>query len=128
MRKIFHHCLIVSLLTIVFFSNIKQVLAVYDPLSVPNNKIGIHILFLDEINQAKELANSNGGDWGYVTVPIQAGDKDIIKWQYFMDEAKKHHVIPILRIATEGDYFKTTTWSKPEDTDIVDFANFLNSL
>lgn len=115
------------LFAIALFSPI-QTRAVYDPLSVPNNKIGIHILFLDEINQAKDLVNSNGGDWGYVTVPIQAGDKDIIKWQYFMDEAKKNHIIPILRIATEGDYFKTTTWRKPEDTDIVDFANFLNSL
>lgn len=117
--------LIVGLL---FVSNIKQTQAVYDPLLVPNNKIGIHILFLDELLEAGALINSNGGDWGYVTVPIQAGDKDIKKWQSFMDEAKKHHIIPILRIATEGDYFKTTTWRKPEDEDIIDFANFLNSL
>ncbi len=124
--KIILYCFTALLLTIVLLYP-KQTQAVYDPLSVPNNKIGIHILFLDEINQAKDLVNS-GGDWGYVTVPIQAGDKDIKKWQGLMDEAKKLHVIPILRIATEGDYFKTTTWRKPEDADILDFANFLNSL
>lgn len=101
---------------------------VYDPISVPNNKIGVHILFPSEIQKARELINSNGGDWGYVTIPIQAGDKDIKKWQVFMDEARKLHIIPIVRLATEGDYFNKATWRKPKDTDIVDFANFLNSL
>lgn len=102
--------------------------AVYDPLSTPNNKIGIHILFPAELNQARELVNSSGGDWGYVTIPIQAGDKDIKKWQDFMDKAGQLHLIPILRLATEGDYFDKATWRKPTDNDIVDFSNFLDSL
>lgn len=102
--------------------------AIENPLSVPNNKVGIHILFPSELPQAAALINSNGGDWGYVIIPIQAGEKDILKWQEFMDSAKKHHVIPIIRLATEGDYFNTEVWRKPEYTDIVDFANFLNSL
>ncbi len=129
MKKICN-CLIVSLLTIVFLFvlSFEQASAVYDPLSVPNNKIGIHILFPDELDKARELVNSNNGDWGYVTIPIQAGDKDLKKWQDFMNNAKKLHIIPIIRIATEGDYFKTTTWRKPEDSDIVDFTNFLDSL
>lgn len=102
--------------------------AIYDPLSVANNKIGVHILFPDEITKAKDLVNTNGGDWGYVTIPIQAGDKDLKKWQHFMDESKRLHIIPIIRLATEGDYFNTTTWRKPTDNDVIDFANFLNSL
>ncbi len=102
--------------------------AVEDPLSVPNNKIGIHILFPSELRDAASLVNTSGGDWGYVTIPIQAGDRDLEKWQNFMDEAKRLHVIPLIRLATEGDYFNTRVWRKPNDADIVDFANFLNSL
>lgn len=130
MKRILIHCLIVLLFTIttMFVFNIKQTLAVYDPLSVPNNKIGIHILFVDELAKARELINSSGGDWGYVTIPIQAGDRDLKKWQTFMDDCRKFHIIPIIRLATEGDYFEKAAWRKAEDTDVVDFANFLNSL
>lgn len=99
-----------------------------DPLSHPNNKVGIHILFPAELSDAAKLVNSNGGDWGYVTIPIQAGDKDMKKWQDFMDQARALHVIPIIRLATEGDYFNTTSWRKPNLSDVLDFANFLNSL
>src|SRR5207237_665424 len=102
--------------------------AIENPLAVPNNKIGIHILFDSELQQAAQLINSNGGDWGYITIPIQAGDRDLVKWQQFMNAAKQYHVIPILRLATEGDYFNTKVWSKPSPADIMDFANFLNSL
>lgn len=102
--------------------------AIEDPIIVSNNKFGVHILFPSELQEASALINSNGGDWGYVVVPIQAGDRDLEKWQTFMDFAKKLHVVPIIRLATEGDYFNTRVWRKPTDLDIVDFANFLNSL
>lgn len=101
--------------------------AIEDPLTIPNNKMGVHILFTDELAQASKLVNSNG-DWGYVTIPIQSGDKDLEKWQKFMDDAKKLHIIPLIRLATEGDYFNTGVWRKPTHEDILDFANFLNSL
>lgn len=102
--------------------------AIEDPLLQANNKMGVHILFPSEIDKASSLINGNGGDWGYVTIPIQAGDKDLEKWQKFMDLASLHHVIPIIRLATEGDYFNTTVWRKPTYDDVLDFANFLNSL
>lgn len=118
--------LIFSILTsLIFFP--KRSYA-YDPLSVPNNKIGIHILFVSELEKAAKLINSNGGDWGYVVIPIQTGDRDLLKWQKFMDECKRLHIIPILRLATAGDYFNTSVWSKPTTYDVLDFANFLNSL
>ncbi len=124
------NCCIAALLliTLSFASGFKQANAIYNPLEVPNNKIGIHILFPSELQKAKELVNTSGGDWGYVTIPIQAGDKDIEKWQTFMDDARKYHLIPILRLATEGDYFDKTTWRKPKESDVLDFANFLSSL
>lgn len=106
----------------------KDAFAIEDPLAVPNNKFGIHILFPEEMNDAALLVNSNGGDWGYVTIPIQAGDKNLEKWQKFMDEAKRLHVIPIIRLAAEGDYFNTKVWRKPDEYDVLDFANFLDSL
>jgi len=102
------------------------ILAISDPLSVPNNKIGIHLLFPEELNQASKIINRHGeAAWGYVTIPIQANDRNRQKWQTFLDECAKQKVIPIVRIATvpEG-----SNWIKPNDYDLIDFANFLNDL
>ncbi|MDP2585520.1 MAG: hypothetical protein Q8P29_01430, partial [Candidatus Levybacteria bacterium] len=120
------------LILLAFFSVLflfsKTSFAIEDPLSLPNNKMGVHILFPEELNEAAVLVNSNGGDWGYVTIPIQSGDRNMEKWQKFMNSAKQNRVIPIIRLATEGDYFNTTVWRKPSEEDVLDFANFLNSL
>lgn len=118
--------LLTAILVIIHSS--RNAHAIADPLSVPNNKIGIHILFDSELAEASRLVNSNGGDWGYVTIPIQAGDKNLEKWQRFMDAAREYHIIPIIRLATENYYFDTTVWRKPNFADVLDFANFLNSL
>lgn len=115
-------------LTFFLFYFSKNANAVYDPSAKPNNIAGIHILFPNEISEAAKLVNSSGGDWGYITIPIQTSDKNLDKWQSFMDEARKFHLIPIIRLATNGDYFNTTVWAKPNYGDVLDFANFLNSL
>ncbi len=121
--------LLLVVYSIIFLTVFSQkTLAVSNPLAVPNNKVGIHILFPDEIISAAKLVNANGGEWGYVTIPIQSGEKDLEKWQKFMNQAKELKVIPIIRIASEGDYFNTKVWRRPEELDIIDFANFLNSL
>lgn len=119
---------IIFLTAFLAFSPAKPVFAIENPMLTTNNKFGVHILFPEEIGEAAKLVNSNGGDWGYVLIPIQSGDKDMVKWQKFMDRAKELHVIPILRLATEGDYFNTKVWREPTASDILDFANFLNSL
>lgn len=119
---------ILFLLFIIFFVSASKTFAIENPHKNPNNKIGIHILFDHELEKASELVNSNGGRWGYITIPIQNSDRDLIKWQLFMDRAKKHEVIPIIRLATEGDYFNTHVWKKPTPEDVVDYANFLDSL
>lgn len=99
--------------------------AIYDPRTLPNNKSGVHILDPSEIDSAASLINSNGGDWGYVTIPIQPTDRNKNTWQQFMLKAKELHLIPIIRITTipHGG-----TWATGHDTDLVDFANFLNEL
>ncbi len=122
--------LLVSLFFIftLFSISILPVHAIEDPLSKPNNKFGIHILFPTELDEAAKLINSSGGEWGYVIIPIQSGDRNIDKWQSFLNEAGNKRIIPILRLATEGDYFNTHVWRKPRHEDVLDFANFLNSL
>jgi uncharacterized membrane protein (UPF0127 family) len=100
--------------------------AIYDPLSVSNNQIGVHILDPFEIGEAARLVNNEGqAEWGYVTVPIQATDRNREKWSLFMKKCKELKIIPIIRIATfgEGD-----SWVEPESLDLTDFANFLNDL
>jgi hypothetical protein len=126
--KIIRLLILLILFFSTFFLNAQSANAIYDPLSVPNNKFGIHILFPEELNNAAKLINSNGGDWGYVAIPIKASDKNIPKWQKFMNDCKQDHVIPLIRLATDGDFFSQGSWSKPNDADIMDFANFLNSL
>lgn len=125
MKKIVSFIIILFFLTVYFFIANRISFAQEQP---ANNKFGIHILFPDEISDAAALVNSNGGDWGYVTIPIQSIDKNLDTWQKFMDDAKKLHIIPIIRLATEGDYFNTKVWRKPNFSDVLDFANFLNSL
>lgn len=123
-----HRFIIISLCILFLVFRNAQVHASENPLAVPNNKFGIHILFTEELRSAATLVNSNGGEWGYVLIPIQAGDRELLKWQKFMDDAGKLRLIPILRLATEGDYFNTKVWRKPKEEDVLDFANFLNSL
>jgi len=103
----------------------SPIYAIYDPRTITNNLAGVHILNPEEIDDAAKLVNSNGGKWGYVTVPIQPSERNKDVWQRFMNRAKELQVIPLIRITTipEGG-----TWEKADDTDLVDFANFLNEL
>jgi len=116
------------LFLVIVCSNLNIAHATYDPLSIPNNKFGIHILFPEEVSDAAPLVNSSGGDWGYVTIPIQVSDRNVDKWQKFMDDCARRHLIPLVRLATTGDYFVKGSWSEPSKYDVLDFANFLNSL
>ena len=109
-----------------FFSS--NVLAIYNPVARENNIFGIHILFPTEVENAAKLVNSSGGDWGYVVIPIQYKDRDLLVWQAFMNDCAKYHIIPIPRLATESYWDNTKVWRKPQDADVLDFANFLNSL
>lgn len=128
MKKLILSLLFCIILYSLFVVPSTKVYAIEDPRLLPNNKFGIHILFPSELSSAAKLINSNGGDWGYVTIPIQATDRDLVKWQSFFDQAKLLHITPIIRLATDGDYFNTKVWRKPSSDDVLDFANFLDSL
>ena len=103
----------------------QSIAAKYDPLSVPNNKYGIHIVDPNDLGSTKELVNSNLGDWGYVTLVIQEDDRDHGKWQRVFNDMRSLHLIPIVRIAThiQGD-----SWAKPYKDSASDWARFLHSL
>lgn len=90
-----------------------------------SNKFGIHVLETDEINQAAGLVNSNGGDWGWITIVLRINDLDQKKWQGFFDQCRRLHLIPLVRLATE---IENNFWRKPKPADIDQMAEFLNSL
>lgn len=113
------------LIGIFFLFGAPTAKAIYDPLSVPNNKVGIHILTTNEVDQAAKLVNSSGGDWGYVTIPLQSTDRDREKWTEFFLKCRQNHLIPIIRLST---YFADQSWVTPNANDLVDFANFLNEM
>jgi hypothetical protein len=121
----FRFYIFVLLITGFFFIFSQKCSAIVDPLSSQNNKFGIHILEPSELEQAANLVNSSGGDWGYVTIPIRADDRYQEKWQAFFDKCGELHLIPILRLAT---YVRGNYWTKPTDGTLVDFANFLAEL
>ncbi len=123
MRIIF----ILFLLIIVIFklSNPAGVSAISDPLTVANNKFGIHITDENDLNNAAKLVNSTGGDWGYITIVIREDERNIDRWQNVFDKLRILHLIPLVRIATnlEGDY-----WKNPELPDAITWTDFLSKL
>lgn len=121
MRKV----LVMALMLAAFTLAPAKAHAITDPTTIPNNRVGVHILDPNEVDRVADLVNSNGGDWGYVTVPLRADDRDRIKWQRFFDTAREKHLIPIVRLAT---VMTAKGWDKPTLYDAVDFANFLNDL
>lgn len=106
--------LLVLFFLIVFFAN--------KPAWAENNKFGIHILKTEELEEAAKLVNSQGGDWGYVTIVLQDNDLDYNKWQNFMDKCRKLHLIPIIRLATHP---QNNYWLKPDFNDLEKYAHFL---
>lgn len=119
--------LVLFFLVFFFIFNINSAFAASDPRSVPNNKVGINILSPEsEVEDAKTLVNTNG-DWGYVVVTIAKNERDTGRWQNFLNQTNKYHLIPIIRLATEFDA-QNGYWRKPDENDAKDWANFLSKL
>ncbi|MEK7494962.1 MAG: hypothetical protein AAB603_00005 [Patescibacteria group bacterium] len=104
---------------------------IFLPLSVfaatPNNKFGMSLAQpnIDQFNEVKKLVNSNGGDWGYVTLIIEEKDRNKDKWQGIFDNLRKLHLIPIIRLATSAE---GENWRRPEPSDAKGWVDFLDSL
>ena len=89
------------------------------------NKFGIHILEPADLEKANELVNSNGGDWGWVTVVIREDDLNSDKWQDFFDQCRIKHLIPLVRLAT---HLEGINWAKPKVEDSQKWVDFWGSL
>ncbi len=115
------------LLSVVLWMIPTQALAIVDPLTVPNNRFGIHLITetVDESSPAAQLVNSSGGDWGYITVLAESKDRDHGKWQAFFDDLRHRHLIPLVRLATaaEGQH-----WKKPYEGEEQAWADFFDGL
>jgi len=103
----------------IFFLNINPILA------SERNIFGLHLTQTADLDSAKNIINSSGGDWGYVTVVIRTDQLDKNTWQEFFDNCRKYHIIPIIRLAT---IMENNFWKIPSESDIDNLANLLNSL
>lgn len=118
------NCFIVSLLIVLLSGEVKPAFA--EGFGEVNNIFGIHILESSDLGKAQELVNSSGGDWGYVTMVMREDDLDKDKWQHFMDDCRRLHLIPIIRLATRME--PNGNWAKPTEDDLKIWHEFLNSL
>ena len=95
------------------------------PILASENIFGLHLTQTCDISTAKDIINSNGGDWGWVTIVAPLNQLDHQTWQEFFDNCRQYHLIPIIRIATYG---QADNWKRPSLSEIDTLANFLNSL
>jgi hypothetical protein len=107
------------------FVFVKPVYAIYDPTSVPNNKYGIHIVDTNDIPDTAPLVNSTGGEWGYVTMVLSDSDHDHDRLQNTLNEMRRLHLIPIIRLAT---HVESGGWVKPTKDRFYEIVKLLNSV
>jgi hypothetical protein len=117
--------MIVALLFLLTFLFPFKVYANYDPLSVPNNKYGIHIVDTNDVRELPALVNSSGGDWGYVTMVLSDSERNRDRWQNVFNQMRRLHLIPIIRLAT---HVEDSVWVKPIKDRFYETVNVLNSL
>jgi hypothetical protein len=95
------------------------------PILASDNIFGLHLTQPEDLSAAKDIINSNGGDWGWVTIVIPLNQLNHQTWQDFFDQCRQDHLIPIVRLATNAD---GDNWKAPSISDIDNLASFLNSL
>lgn len=126
MKRVILLCLLISGGILPIFSS-QPVFAQTTNAETPNNKFGIHLATTSEedLQDAAELVNSTGGDWGYVTVVLAEKDLDQHKWQMFFDQMRRFHLVPIVRLATS---LESSSWRRPSRDDVQKWVDFLDSL
>ncbi len=125
MRKFLCGLSVLLIFVLFYFTFPERVMAIYDPLSVPNNSFGIHIANIQDLEDAAKLVNSEGGDWGYVTLVITENNRTISLWQEVFNNMRRLRLIPIVRVATKED---NGGWKKPVMGEIDSWISFFNSL
>ncbi|QQS38376.1 hypothetical protein IPM62_03220 [Candidatus Woesebacteria bacterium] len=100
-------------------------LAISDPTNAINNKYGIHINDENDLQDASQLVNSRGGDWGYVTFVIREDEMDVVRWSRAFEKMRELHLIPIVRIATSQS---DMGWIQASVSGTSVWADFLDAL
>lgn len=118
----FRHSFLLLALVILFPKTAK---AIYRPDSISNNKYGIHIADVNDLQDIPMLVNSSGGDWGYVTFVIADNDRDVGKWQLIFRKLRRTHLIPLVRLAT---HVENRMWVAPNELDIHEWVSFFSQL
>ena len=100
-------------------------------ISTGNNIIGLNVARLRRdryVSAAADLVNTNGGDWGYLTVVFTAEERDSQTGEQLLrellDRCYEYHLQPIIRVATHFDV-DAETWSRPEPDDAERWRSFL---
>lgn len=115
-----------AILSILLSITLIKPVSAAENLSWATNKYGIHVnSSFEDLPKAAELLNSNGGDWGWLTVVIRQDELNQQQWQDFFNLCRRRHLIPMIRLATE---LENGYWKKPDQETIKKTAVFLNSL
>ncbi len=90
-----------------------------------NNKVGLYIYseVRDYVDFAEELANSNGGEWGYVLIPYNVKDYNLDRWGHLFELLGNKKLIPIIQL-----WDLDLKDEKERNKQIQRSAEFLNSL
>jgi hypothetical protein len=95
--------------------------------AVEGQVLGIHILNLDELDQAIELIQPQNPDtWQYVTIPLTLNDMERKEeWQAFFTKAKQKKIIPLVRLTSR---FEDGAWKVPNRKELTNLVTFLGAL
>lgn len=89
-----------------------------------NNKFGIYTNNAGaDLDLAAELVNSNGGDWGWILVPMNVHEGGTDNWNSLFSKMSQKHLIPIIQLIEPDARNKV-----PREAEIDDIAKFLGSL
>ena len=90
-----------------------------------NNKVGLYIYaeVTEFVDKADELANSNGGEWGYVLIPYNVKDRNLDRWSHLFELLYQKKLIPIIQL-----WDLDINDREERDKQIKGSAKFLNSL
>lgn len=93
-----------------------------------NNKFGLYIYASGNnyTEKATMLINSQGGDWGYVTIPIDLQDLNYEVWHDLFTALDEKHLVPIVQLFNLRPSDQKPLLSWEEQTTRV--AVFLNAL
>jgi len=105
----------------------KEIRADFSRIDKDNNKFGIHLALpaQNDLESAAKLVNSSGGDWGYVTLVMEEKEMNKNKWQDVFDQARRLHLIPIIRLSGS---FENECWRACQPEEAQKWADFLDSL